>query len=209
MGICSRQGLGKLRHIDTQTLWVQQRVRDKTFELRKVRGTENPADLFTKHLQGAAYIEGLLRLFGCVFRGGRPAAAPELRQGKGTQAGELLKAEMDPDVREGPVVWRNGHKFESVWHEAVEGVVPEAWSSAGELPHLTGSRLNKLFPIAEACEELKDVDPPDNDALEEGGVRLGQQRRRRGENTTTLHPGNGSSGGKEAETTDTTRRSRV
>ena len=37
IGICGRQGLGKLRHIDTQFLWIQQRVRDKSLELYKVR----------------------------------------------------------------------------------------------------------------------------------------------------------------------------
>ena len=38
IGICSRQGLGKLRHLDTQTLWVQQAVRTRRLELRKVLG---------------------------------------------------------------------------------------------------------------------------------------------------------------------------
>ena len=38
LGICGRQGLGKLRHIDTQCLWIQQRVRDKSIELYKVKG---------------------------------------------------------------------------------------------------------------------------------------------------------------------------
>ena len=37
IGICGRQELGKLRHIDTQCLWIQQRVRDKCIELCKVR----------------------------------------------------------------------------------------------------------------------------------------------------------------------------
>ena len=50
LGICGRQGLGKLRHIDTQCLWIQQRVWDRTVELVKVRGEENRADLFNKHL---------------------------------------------------------------------------------------------------------------------------------------------------------------
>ena len=44
MGICGRQGLGKLRHIDTRSLWVQQKVRSGAVELRKVRGEVNPAD---------------------------------------------------------------------------------------------------------------------------------------------------------------------
>ena len=67
MGICGRQGLGKLRHIDTQCLWILQRVRDKTIELRKVRGEVNPADLFTKHLTGADRVESLLGLFWVSF----------------------------------------------------------------------------------------------------------------------------------------------
>ena len=49
IGICSRQGLGKLRHIDTHTLWVQQAVRTCRVDLKKVLGSENPADLPTKH----------------------------------------------------------------------------------------------------------------------------------------------------------------
>ena len=49
MGICSRQGLGKLRHLDTHTLWVQQAVRSKAIDLKKIPGERNPADVFTKH----------------------------------------------------------------------------------------------------------------------------------------------------------------
>ena len=50
MGVCGRQGLGKLRHVRTHTLWVQERVRTGAIQLRKVNGLVNPADLFTKHL---------------------------------------------------------------------------------------------------------------------------------------------------------------
>ncbi len=50
IGICGRQGLGKLRPVDTQSLWIQQRVRNGSVELFKVKGEENPTDLFTKHL---------------------------------------------------------------------------------------------------------------------------------------------------------------
>ena len=34
IGICSRQGLGKVRHLDTHTLWVQQAVRAGRIDLR-------------------------------------------------------------------------------------------------------------------------------------------------------------------------------
>ena len=49
IGICSRQGLGKMRRLDTHTLWIQQAVRSKRIDLRKISGEENPADLLTKH----------------------------------------------------------------------------------------------------------------------------------------------------------------
>ena len=52
IGIASRAGLGKLRHLETHTLWVQQKVRDKQlklFKLFKLPGKENPSDLMTKH----------------------------------------------------------------------------------------------------------------------------------------------------------------
>ncbi len=90
LGICGRQGLGKLRHIGTQCLWIQHRVRDGTFELRKVLGTENPGDLFTKYFTSVPTIEGLLRRFGCEYRGGRAETAPCLRRGPGMQPGERL-----------------------------------------------------------------------------------------------------------------------
>ena len=48
IGICKRQGLGKVRHLAVQDLWVQQRVRAGDFELYKIPGERNPADLFTK-----------------------------------------------------------------------------------------------------------------------------------------------------------------
>jgi len=48
IGICSRQGLGKLRHLDTHTLWIQQAVRSGKIDLRKIKGEANPADLSTE-----------------------------------------------------------------------------------------------------------------------------------------------------------------
>ena len=48
IGICSRQGLGKMRHLDTHTLWIQQAVRSRRVDLRKAQGESNPEDLITK-----------------------------------------------------------------------------------------------------------------------------------------------------------------
>ena len=48
IGICKRQGLGKVRHLAVQDLWIQQRVRSGDFDLYKIPGERNPADLFMK-----------------------------------------------------------------------------------------------------------------------------------------------------------------
>ena len=80
MGVCHRQGLGRLRHIETQSLWVQQKVRNDSIELRKVRGEANPADMFTNYLPSRDKVESLVRLFGCEYRTGRPESAPLLRK---------------------------------------------------------------------------------------------------------------------------------
>ena len=36
MGICSRQGLGKMRHIECHTLWIQQRLRQLIHQIHRV-----------------------------------------------------------------------------------------------------------------------------------------------------------------------------
>ena len=80
LGIASRLGLGKLRHLDTNTLWVQQAVRCKRLILRKVLGEENPADVFTKHIVGADKLGQLIQLYDCKYLQGRAESAPQLRR---------------------------------------------------------------------------------------------------------------------------------
>ena len=53
IAISQRSGLGKLRHIQTQYLWLQERVSAKELKLTTVLGTANPADMLTKHLARA------------------------------------------------------------------------------------------------------------------------------------------------------------
>ena len=50
LAIAKRKGAGKFKHINISCLWIQERQDSKQLELRKVVGTENPADLMTKHL---------------------------------------------------------------------------------------------------------------------------------------------------------------
>ena len=180
MGICGRQGLGKLRHIDTQCLWIQQRVRDRSIELFKVRGEVNPADLFTKHLSSNDRIQSLLAQFGCSYETGRAAGAPLLRRDAGTSKGETLcgmsasnsASQRLPDQDASPawISWQ-GRQFPTCTLDGDN--LPEAYvHEEGLLPHL---HLNfaDLFPKAQACKHQGDVDPPEDAGLEEFGKQLG------------------------------------
>ena len=61
------KGLGKLRHLECHSLWVQQRLRRKDFRLVKVDGEVNPADLFTKHSESKNKLDQVVALFSCRF----------------------------------------------------------------------------------------------------------------------------------------------
>ena len=83
LSICHRRGLGgKTRHIRVRHLWVQEAVAKKDFQLRKVLGTNNPADLMTKHLSQediGRHIEAI----NLEFKAGRPETAARLKLGSG------------------------------------------------------------------------------------------------------------------------------
>ena len=53
MGILNRRGVGKVRHLDTQLLWVQQQSLRGDVGFGKVWGKESPADMMTKGLDEA------------------------------------------------------------------------------------------------------------------------------------------------------------
>jgi len=98
--------LGKLRHLDTHTLWIQQAVRTGRISLRKVPGLANPADLLTKHSLSRERLHDLVRLYGCEYRPGRASLAPTLRRTQGTKttladhAAEDLTGEIEERVQD-------------------------------------------------------------------------------------------------------------
>ncbi len=73
--IASRLGLGKTRHIAVHFLWVQQRVKNGDFTVRKCWGGENPADLLTKYLNKMT-MEKCMSIFKLKSLSGRAASAP-------------------------------------------------------------------------------------------------------------------------------------
>ena len=48
VGIIRRMGLGKVRHLNTSWLWVQDKEASRELQYHKVIGSDNSADLFTK-----------------------------------------------------------------------------------------------------------------------------------------------------------------
>ena len=85
-GIVGREGLGKVRHLATADLWIQQRVRRGEFSVSKWPGDDNPADLCTKGLSPEATARHLAAM-GFEVQEGRAAAAPALKQGAGRTTG--------------------------------------------------------------------------------------------------------------------------
>ena len=50
LAIVARRGLGKLRHLDTNFLWIQEKAAKGDLNFKRVAGVDNGADLFTKTL---------------------------------------------------------------------------------------------------------------------------------------------------------------
>ena len=49
-GIASRRGLGEMRHIEVNQLWLQDKVAEGIVKIIKIPGTGNQADILTKHV---------------------------------------------------------------------------------------------------------------------------------------------------------------
>ena len=75
--VVRRRGVGRLRHVEIQALWIQERLARGDFLLRPVRGAENPAGLFTKFVPEAQCLRCLERL-GASYVEGRATSAPTL-----------------------------------------------------------------------------------------------------------------------------------
>ena len=134
IGIASRSGLGKLRHLETHTLWLQEKVRVGAIAVKKVHGEVNPADIFTKHLPSREKVHQLMGLFGCEYREGRAASAPLLRP-------------HGSDDREG------GHPVDDPLPTFVVDLDCKP-HDPNVLPHLhSADDIQKLFPSIDAAPE--------------------------------------------------------
>ena len=90
-----RLGIGKIRHLDTSLLWVQQAVRTGQVDLHKVLGTSNPGDALTKYLSGPDLAQHISRM-GLKYEAGRAQTAPQLSTSlceEGCEGKEVMRAE--------------------------------------------------------------------------------------------------------------------
>ena len=74
-GMVRRTGLGKVRHIHVQELWVQQALRENRFGLYHIPGVDNPADILTKYVEKAG-LDKHCNFLGIRSAQGRPKIAP-------------------------------------------------------------------------------------------------------------------------------------
>ena len=77
IGICRRRGLGRVRHLAATDLWIRVRLRTHDFELVKVLGSDNPADLLTKYLDRPLHDKHISAL-NLMFETGRAESAAQI-----------------------------------------------------------------------------------------------------------------------------------
>ena len=70
MAIASRRGLGKLRHISTHELWIQEHISRGSIQLGKIKNIFNPADIGTKYLDKRT-MDDIMHNAGHEIMGGR------------------------------------------------------------------------------------------------------------------------------------------
>ena len=77
LSMTGRIGAGKIRHLDTSMLWVQQKQMRGEVEFKKVLGSNNVADLWTKNVDQNVRNKHMLEI-GFRYKDGRAERAVEL-----------------------------------------------------------------------------------------------------------------------------------
>ena len=76
LGIVQRRGIGKVRHIHTQCLWLQEAHATKRLAFEKTDGRRKPSDLFAKNLS-ELLMDRRMKLIGAEAESGQAETAPE------------------------------------------------------------------------------------------------------------------------------------
>ena len=78
LGIIARRGLGKVRHLDTSFLWVQEVKLRRNVSFVKIKGAQNVADMMTKPVD-CDTMKRHLQTLNVSMREGRAGSAPQLQ----------------------------------------------------------------------------------------------------------------------------------
>ena len=66
LSLVNRRGLGKAKHVDMQSQWIQEASKSDRFATKKIGTTVNPADLMTKPMTQQK-VEQLMSIMGYEF----------------------------------------------------------------------------------------------------------------------------------------------
>ena len=85
LGIIEGRGVGRVRHLDVGSLWIQEQQLGRIIELKKVAGLLTPGDLSTKNLC-IELVDTYSDIIGLVFAEGRASATSRLNSRSGHRA---------------------------------------------------------------------------------------------------------------------------
>lgn len=99
LGVIQRKGVGKVRHLDVSTLWLQEQQLRQVIEFRKIHGLKNAADLLTNHVPRDVMVKHVEAL-GLEWRTGRSKVAAQLHwvNKKGDNEDRNLHVETRPST---------------------------------------------------------------------------------------------------------------
>ena len=120
-GMIERKGLSKVRHLDVNVLWLQEKCARKILPVYKVPGEDNPADLMTKHLVAPKVLKNVTAL---------NMRHADGRAGKAAQLHQLGQAEVDSTT----VIANNGgqHFWDAMDDRYSDRQGGDSWRSRGE-----------------------------------------------------------------------------
>ena len=155
IGICSRQGIGKIRHLETRLMWIQQRIRNEEMDLCWLPGDKKSADVFTKPTITAEKSDEIMEQLSCKFVGGRPKTAPTLRKEGGSKVFSICAPAHD-------VVNTKNQKSKVRWADTDDE--PLTKEQLNDADAVLRGKFHKATPV----EELPETPEPMDSVMEYG-----------------------------------------
>ena len=125
----SRRGLGRNRHVEVKWLWLQAAVSQGKNKLRKIPGTQNPADVCTKYMGLREMQDKLVSVNIELEASGE---VQEVSGRKGVQRGRSCRRE-GPDGASYCQVHGHDHVAEDVWAVLCQGGRRLRWEDAQDV----------------------------------------------------------------------------